>query len=85
MQDNTASGRILERGKHPHRCKPKSDPLVYHGATYEDYITPPIGTVWRCDCGRLWEVRKYHENNVPGVRRWHAARLITQWRYRNER
>jgi hypothetical protein len=46
----------------------------------------PTGTVWRCPCGRLWEVeippQPIRGQVFADPRQWRHARLVTRWRYR---
>lgn len=75
-----------------HQCAP---PIHGIGPTTRDgrhaMTVPdaPIGTVWRCDCGRLWVVAEIPPPR-PGAgqypadpRYWTRAGWITRWRYRH--
>lgn len=84
-------GQVIEMGRHPHVCKPfmeaawiKSPDLFNGMEPYEK--VPPLGTIWRCDCGRLWEVRPFSQRGVIGNRKWRPASMGTSlrvwWRLR---
>lgn len=73
----------LYRGYDPHVCEPPLDNCIYHfnGIEMPGTQIPPLGTVWRCGCGRLWEVIKQPYRNVFPQRRWYRAGLVTKIKY----
>lgn len=80
-------GDILYCPEPKHFCEPPMEkawlksPLPNNSIEPFDAV-PPMGTVWRCDCGRLWEVVKQPYRNVFPDRKWAKAGLFTSLRWR---
>lgn len=80
-------GEVLYRGNIPHHCTPFMDEKwikspMPNRSTEPIEIVPPLGTIWRCDCGRLWEVVKQPYVNVFPDRKWARAGLWTSLKWR---
>lgn len=79
-------GELLVRGIEPHKCRPLMDrkTLVSNNIKFDYDEIPPMGTIWRCECGRLWEVKKYYPPArgviSVGDREWREAGLWTSFR-----
>lgn len=71
------SGEVIYRPDR-HECDPPTgwaSTFFHHHMTSEE-----VGSVWRCDCGRLWIVEPYrhrpHENRYwRPMRRWERKRF----------
>lgn len=79
-------GKTLSRGTVPHRCSPPNDkvPLSFDGTTIITNEIPPLGTIWRCDCGRLWGVVRQPYVNVFPNRQWARAGLWARLKWMNK-
>jgi hypothetical protein len=75
-----------------HRCAPPTRDIgpVCGGEHAMTIPAARIGTVWRCDCGRLWQVAEVPiptSGQVIARDRgtWLLAGWVTRWRYRHAR
>lgn len=75
-------GELIKRGTVPHTCKPFMDEQAWtlsSGGSISYEVTPPVGTIWRCECGILWEVVGPRYVNTFG-NRWAEAGLKTRFK-----
>jgi hypothetical protein len=67
-----------------HRCEP---PMRKDGP-FMDLPDGEHGFLWRCDCGKLWEVCEYPYADRPDFKRiprWRKPNLMTRIQYRRGR
>lgn len=82
------SGRIVVLADRQHRCPPEEWSLGLSGRRRPAVADAPMGSVWRCDCGRAW--KRAPRPFAPGQRLtfsyWRRERpweaLARRWRGR---
>lgn len=78
--------KIVYRPEPEHRCSPHMDtqhlmsPGTSVPVSYK--VVPPVGTVWECECGRLWRVYPLNIKNMMTKRKWERAGWLTRFRWR---
>lgn len=65
-------GQWIDLKPTPHRCQPP-----VNGASGLLYAAAPLGSVWECECGKLWRVR----NDVDLGPAWFKAGWLTRRKY----
>lgn len=73
---NPGSGKWVDLKPVPHRCRPPVDET--HCGPGLLHATAPLGSVWECECGRLWRVR----NDIQFGPAWFRAGWFTRRKYR---
>ena len=75
------SGKVITTPEYGHTCspgvthKPTTDPMLIEAGftTYADIpsqYSHPAGTVWECECGKVWVSKPPRWINAPGDVSW---------------
>lgn len=75
---SSGSGRWVDLKPTPHRCRPPVDET--HCGPGLLHAIAPLGSVWECECGKLWRVR----NDIQFGPAWFKAGWLTRRKYRRE-
>jgi hypothetical protein len=80
---------VLQPKPRPHTCMPPVTTLRLTPIVAVSVPAAPVGVVWRCHCGRLWQVAETPEvtrgQQLAERRAWVRASWWTRWRYRSGR